>query len=175
MRATISFEADVSRVNDIMRSLVLEESIALQDAFICLEKATADRIVEGVSEALNHIYTVANQLEQYRDMMLGFERARFETMLPQPAQESLENLGNIRETIEETKRNVQGVEEALSNMSTMDPNDIPAAEPVFDPSEFDPSQLKGLKDTVTQMRRFANFIKGAEDSSLGEEHEPQEG
>ena len=43
MRATISFEADVSRVNDIMRSLVLEESNALQDALVFLEKATTDR------------------------------------------------------------------------------------------------------------------------------------
>ena len=85
MRATISFEADVSRVNDIMRSLVLEESNALQDALIALEKATADRIVEGISEALEHIQGVATQLEQYRQMMVSFERARFETILPQPA------------------------------------------------------------------------------------------
>ena len=84
MRATISFEADVSRVNDIMRSLVLEESNALQDALIALEKATADRIVEGISEALEHIQGVATQLEQYRQMMVSFEQARFETMLPQP-------------------------------------------------------------------------------------------
>ena len=85
MRATISFEADVSRVNDVMRSLVLEESNALQDALIALEKATADRIVEGISEALEHIQGVATQLEQYRQMMVSFERARFETILPQPA------------------------------------------------------------------------------------------
>ena len=85
MRATISFEADVSRVNDIMRSLVLEESNALQDALIALEKATSDRTVEGISEALEHIHGVANQLEQYRQMMVSFERARFETILPQPS------------------------------------------------------------------------------------------
>jgi hypothetical protein len=85
MRATISFEADVSRVNDVMRSLVLEESNALQDALIALEKATADRIVEGISEALEHIQGVATQLEQYQQMMVSFEKARFETILPQPA------------------------------------------------------------------------------------------
>ena len=85
MRATISFDADVSRVNDIMRSLVLEESNALQDALIALEKATADRIVEGISEALGHIHGVASQLEQYRQMMMSFEKAKFETMLPQDA------------------------------------------------------------------------------------------
>ena len=83
MRATISFEADVSRVNDIMRSLVLEESNALQDALIALEKATADRIVEGILEALEHINGVTSQLEQYRQMMVSFERARFETLAPQ--------------------------------------------------------------------------------------------
>ena len=70
MRATISFDADVSRVNDIMRSLVLEESNALQDALVSLEKATADRIVEGISEALGHIHGVASQLEQYRQLSL---------------------------------------------------------------------------------------------------------
>ena len=85
MRATISFEADVSRVNDVMRSLVLEESNALQDALIALEKATADRIVEGISEALEHIQGVATQLEQYQQMMVSFEKARFETILPQAA------------------------------------------------------------------------------------------
>jgi len=89
MRATISFEADVSRVNDIMRSLVLEESNALQDALNALEKATADRTVEGVSDALRHIYGVANQLEQYRQMMVSFEKARFETVIPQPATSGL--------------------------------------------------------------------------------------
>lgn len=87
MRATISFEADVSRVNDIMRSLVLEESTALQDALLSLESATADRIVEGISDALGHLHSVANQLGQYRDMMVSFERARFETMLPQQVPE----------------------------------------------------------------------------------------
>ena len=80
MRATISFEADVSRVNDIMRSLVLEESNALQDALMSLEKATADSIIEGISDALGHIYGVANQLEQYRDMMVSFRRAKFDAM-----------------------------------------------------------------------------------------------
>ena len=94
MRATLSFEADASRVKDIMRSLVLEESNALQDAILSLEKATADRIVEGISEALDHIHGVASQLEQYRQMMVSFERARFETMIPQPASQGIE-VGNM--------------------------------------------------------------------------------
>ena len=106
MRATISFEADVSRVNDIMRSLVLEESNALQEALMSLEKATSDRIVDGISDALTHIHGVANQLEQYRDMMVSFERARFETILPRPASQPLtvsapeENIDNFNSFME---------------------------------------------------------------------------
>ena len=102
MRATISFEADVSRVNDIMRSLVLEESNALQDALVFLEKATADRIVEGISEALEHIHGVARQLEQYQQMMISFEKARFQTMIPQPAENSnlVTTMHQVREVAE---------------------------------------------------------------------------
>ena len=101
MRATIQFEADVSKVNDIMRSLVLEESNALQDAFIALEKATTDRLVEGISEALDHIYSVANQLEQYRDMVVSFERARFETIIPQPAPVPPSNPGQSKKKFDD--------------------------------------------------------------------------
>ena len=103
MRATISFEADVSRVNDIMRSLVLEESNALQDALVSLEKATADRIVEGISDALGHIHGVARQLEQYQQMMVSFEKARFQTMIPQPA-DMVQNLSQVREVTETMKK-----------------------------------------------------------------------
>ena len=118
MRATISFEADVSRVNDIMRSLVLEESNALQEAFISLEKATTDRIVEGISEALDHIYGVTNQLEQYRDMLVSFERARFETILPQavpaPAQkvaQSMKKFDDFLDRINEESEDAPDPEE----------------------------------------------------------------
>ena len=80
MRATISFEANVSKVNGIMRSLGRGDH-TLQDALMSLEKATDDRIVEGISEALDHIYSVARQLEQYRGMVVSFEKARFDTIL----------------------------------------------------------------------------------------------
>ena len=110
MRATISFEANVSRVNDVMRSLVLEESNALQEALLSLERATADRIVEGISEALEHIHGVVQQLEQYQQMMIWFEKARFETIIPQPitnehdlnqAKESMKKLDSFLDRIRE--------------------------------------------------------------------------
>jgi len=111
MRATIKFEADVSRVNDIMRSLVLEESNALQDALVSLEKATAERIMEGISEALEHIHGVARQLEQYQRMMVSFEKAKFETIIPQPALGDPTNLEKLKTETSETLNLVRNAEE----------------------------------------------------------------
>ncbi len=133
MRATISFEADVSRVNDIMRSLVLEESNALQDALIALEKATADRTVEGISEALEQIYGVARQLEQYRQMMVNFEKARFETVLPRDASvplpvrgQSVNSPAELQSVVEGMKdlegflERIKDQEEEVANASTQE-------------------------------------------------------
>ena len=117
MRATISFEADVSRVNDIMRSLVLEESNALQEALMSLEKATSDRIVDGISDALTHIHGVANQLEQYRDMMVEFERSRFETILPQPVAQPATNVVQDKGQF---VRNMNELRDALDNIKQFD-------------------------------------------------------
>ena len=112
MRATISFEAGVDKVNNIMRSLVLEETHTLEEALNCMEGATSDKLIEGIDEALGHIHDVASQLEQYRDMLASFERARFETMLPQPAKDMsplskgqiIQNLGELKEAIANMKK-----------------------------------------------------------------------
>lgn len=122
MRATISFDADVSRVNDIMRSLVLEESNALQDALIALEKATADRIVEGILEALEHIHGVTSQLEQYRQMMVSFERSRFETMLPQPAPEAGPEISSFAD-VQQAAQNMEEFDSFLSRITDSEPDE----------------------------------------------------
>ena len=129
MRATINFEVDIARVNDIMRSLVLEESNALQDAFIALEKATSDRIVEGISDALGHIYGVATQLEQYQQMMVSFEQAKFKTMLPQASDEALlpANAGQMYNSLDELRDNLNNMKSFASFVDNMkaeeEPND----------------------------------------------------
>tara|TARA_R110000868_G_scaffold112069_3_gene302083 strand:- start:6389 stop:6775 length:387 start_codon:yes stop_codon:yes gene_type:complete len=94
MRATIKFEADVEKVRNIMYSLILEETHALGDAINCMESmgdATSDRLIEGISESLGHVQGVARQLEQYRSMILSFEKARLETILPTPQAEGRDN------------------------------------------------------------------------------------
>jgi hypothetical protein len=54
---------------------------------------------QGLSEALEILGAVSSQLAQYRDMITSFEKARFETLLPQPADSSalMETIGEVKE------------------------------------------------------------------------------
>ena len=180
MRATINFEVDVEKVETTMAALVSNQAPILRTAANILDNLGGGPLVNVVSEAIDLLQEASFLLHQYRDMLAAFERARLDTVIPQPSQETLENLDQIRDTITETRRNVESVGEVLSNIPVMDMEDIPAAEPVldddeFDPANFDPSQLKGMKDTVIQMRKFANFIKGAQVREGEENDETQEG
>ena len=98
MRATISFETDVDRVKETMRSLTLEEARGLQQAIEILEASTAEGLMEEVDAALDKILAAVRQLHQYKDMLISFERARFETILPQSADEpAIETLGQLKD------------------------------------------------------------------------------
>ena len=59
-----------------------------------------------MDEALRHLKNAADQLEQYRQMVMEFERARFETMLPQPASDSpvTHTLAQAHDALEAMKR-----------------------------------------------------------------------
>ena len=85
MRATISFEVDVDRVQETMGAVVREELQPLHQAMDLLEVSKPHDLRRGISEALEILGAVTNQLEQYRDMLASFEKARFETVLPQDA------------------------------------------------------------------------------------------
>ncbi len=89
MRATISFDVDVNRVEETMVALVLQESNTLHAAMSLLEDVTADNLLLNVSRALEQVTTCAQQLEQYQQMVVAFEKSRFETMIPQPASNAM--------------------------------------------------------------------------------------
>ena len=98
MRATISFETDVDRVKETMRSLTLEEACGLHQAIEILEASTAEGLLEDVDAALEKILAAVRQLHQYKEMLISFERARFETILPQSADEpAIETLGQLKD------------------------------------------------------------------------------
>jgi hypothetical protein len=88
MRATINFEVDLDRVNETMVELVSTQVEYLIDAATCLSAGISGEpgnLLTALSETLEKIDRETAQLRQYRDMLLSFERARFETILPQPA------------------------------------------------------------------------------------------
>ena len=105
MRATISFEIDLGQVEGTMGVLVAQEAHSLRAAADILEDYTGprDNLLEEVTEVLHLLQDSATQLRQYRDMLLSFEQAKFETMLPQPAGNSIQNLGQLKETVESMK------------------------------------------------------------------------
>ena len=98
MRATISFQAEVDQVSDVMLALAKQETDNIRSSAHILETAQAHEVHGKVKTALEVLYKSISQLEQYRDMLMSFERARFETVIPQSAQE------DIVQTAEEVKK-----------------------------------------------------------------------
>ena len=85
MRATISFETDVDQVSDVMMAVVKKETDNIRSVAHILDTTQPHELRAKLGESLEALYKVTHQLEQYRNMLDSFERARFETMLPQPA------------------------------------------------------------------------------------------
>jgi hypothetical protein len=112
MRATINFEADVDRVQQIMWALAFQEMDPLHQAMDFVETAKPHELHEGVTKALDLIRGVTKQLEQYRDMLASFEKARFETLLPQEAEIPLAvQPGTPVGSLEEVQAAVQNMEQ----------------------------------------------------------------
>ena len=87
MRATINFEVDVDQVENTMATLVAMESDTLRAIADMIDVNPGPRtmVLEEVTEALRLLEETSAQLEQYKGMLLSFERAKFQTMLPQEA------------------------------------------------------------------------------------------
>ena len=83
MRATINFEVDVSKVEETMAVLAKQQSHTLRLVTSILDNVDGPTLLEEVTESLDLLYDVTSQLQQYRQMLVSFEKARFETMLPQ--------------------------------------------------------------------------------------------
>lgn len=84
MRATISFEIDLDQVEGTMGMLVAQEAHNLRAATDILEDyiAPQDNVLEKVTVALGLLQETSTQLQQYQQMLMSFEKAKFETILP---------------------------------------------------------------------------------------------
>ena len=87
MRATISFETDVEQVEGTMAVLASSEEHNLRAAADILSNYNVldGNLLDAITEVLRLVEMSATQLKQYKAMLVGFERARFETMVPQSA------------------------------------------------------------------------------------------
>tara|TARA_R110000744_G_scaffold254568_1_gene370192 strand:- start:4544 stop:5035 length:492 start_codon:yes stop_codon:yes gene_type:complete len=88
MRATINFEVELDRVNETMMELISTQVEYIIDAASLIgsrKSGESGNLLEALTETLEKIDRETAQLRQYRDMLLSFERAKFETILPQPA------------------------------------------------------------------------------------------
>ena len=106
MRATVSFDVGINRVPETMRCLVVEEAHILSSAIERLEAVSCKTLAEDIDEVLGKLHEATRQLHQYRDMLVGFERDRFETILPQtaPSQDLAENMLQVKQAAEDMKR-----------------------------------------------------------------------
>tara|TARA_R110000824_G_scaffold162153_1_gene337742 strand:+ start:91 stop:483 length:393 start_codon:yes stop_codon:yes gene_type:complete len=114
MRATISFDIGLDRVSQTMVSLVAEEANVIHLALERVETTSAHTLAEDVDMALEHLAEATNQLQQYRQMLTSFERAKFETIVPQPARPTVNSVSDIRQAVE----SMQKFDSFLSQAST---------------------------------------------------------
>ena len=73
-------------------------------------------VLDAITEALRLLDMSVGQLRQYQQMMLSFEKAKFETMLPQSVEQAIPVVDNM-EKLNEVKKNMQGLESFLDRIT----------------------------------------------------------
>ena len=116
MRATINFEVNADKVEETMATLVSQEAATLRIAANILDNLGDGPLLQEVNEAIDLLQEAATQLKQYQQMMLNFERSRFETIVPQPVPTTNdpaapEPAGKIFNNLEELREQLQTVKD----------------------------------------------------------------
>ncbi len=122
MRATINFEADVDQVEGTMAVLSCAEEHNLRAAADILSNYTVldGSLLDTLTEVLRLMEMSTVQLRQYQQMMLNFERARFETQIPQDLTNSVLNLREAKKTLEQMSNFDTFVDQINTNEETND-------------------------------------------------------
>lgn len=116
MRATISFETDVEQVEGTMAVIACEEEHNLRAAADILGNYTVldGSLLDAITEVLRLLELSTDQLKQYQQMMVSFEKAKFDTMLPQSAPDSIPV--SPQDSVEQPK-NMQEIQDAIKAMN----------------------------------------------------------
>jgi len=112
MRATISFDIDVDKVEETMSALIAQQSNTLRIVATILDNVGSATLLEEITEAISLIGETSVQLAQYRDMLVSFERARWGSSVPATATP-------ISSETPTEPQTPLGPEELLANLNTM--------------------------------------------------------
>lgn len=114
MRATISFDIELDKVEETMSALVSKQSTTLRIAANILDHASNTALLEEVTEAIDLLQEATSQLQQYQEMLASFEKAKFETMLPQQASAPVPVQA---QDVTDAAKNIKGFQETLRAMN----------------------------------------------------------
>lgn len=114
MRATISFDIELDKVEETMSALVGQQSSTLRVAANILDNAGNTTLLEEVTEAIDLLQEATSQLQQYQQMLTSFEKARLETMLPQQAPATVPVQ---TQAVTEAAKNMEGLQATLQAMN----------------------------------------------------------
>lgn len=114
MRATISFDIELDKVEETMSALVSKQSTTLRIAANILDHASNTTLLEEVTEAIDLLQEATSQLQQYQEMLASFEKAKFETMLPQQASAPVPVQA---QDVTDAAKNIKGFQETLRAMN----------------------------------------------------------
>ena len=152
MRATISFDIDVDEVEDTMGMLVAQEADTLRAVadMIDVQPGPRTMVLEEVTEALRLLQETSTQLQQYKEMLISFEQAKYSTILPQSCAESPINVVPETTTPATAARALPNVGEMVRNLT----------------------ELQTSLSAMTEFGSFVDKINHSEEES-GEHNEPQ--
>ncbi len=126
MRATISFELELEKVEPTMATLVSQEAGTLLIAANILENLGHGPLLQEVNETIDLLRGATSQLLQYQQMLVGFEKARFDTILPQPAAQPV--AVNNMEEVREVAQKMQSFDSFLGRINGETPDEESAPE-----------------------------------------------
>ena len=118
MRATISFETDLEQVEGKMAVLACSEEHNLRAAADILSNHNVLEFntLDAITEVLRLLEDSTTQLQQYRTMLVNFERSKYDTVLPQSSLQSVANVGEAVSNLNKfgdfiDRLNAQGADE----------------------------------------------------------------
>ena len=136
MRATISFDVDMEQVEGTMAVVACSEEHNLRAAADILSNYTVldGSLLSALTEVLRLLEMSADQLRQYKSMVVNFEKARLEHSNPAPPQVDQEARGpepsavNSFADVRRVMEDMEGFDSFLSQLPTEDSVDLEVEE-----------------------------------------------